>query len=142
MNDKALAGPAAAARGAYPAAGLVAARLHEHFARLAAGHGEGAACVPDEGTIEALLDAAFWASLRRVEGYIPRISLAYLSPEATPYPLRLAQPLPLVPEALVRVAPAVERAGIHLGVWHGPGGALSVWGTTRPTPPFCFVLEV
>ena len=30
--------------------------------------------------IEALIDAAFWASLRRQEGYMPRLSLAILDP--------------------------------------------------------------
>ena len=31
--------------------------------------------------IEAITDAAFWASLRREEGYSPKISLAFLPPE-------------------------------------------------------------
>jgi hypothetical protein len=49
--------------------------------------------------------------------------------------------LPLEPGKLTKVAPAVERAGIHLGVWrHGDG--LSVWGTTRSIPTFCIVVEV
>jgi hypothetical protein len=39
------------------------------------------------------------------------------------------------------VAPAVERAGIHLGVWPRDG-QLAVWGTTRTIPAYCFVLEV
>ena len=54
---------------AYPPARKVAAAVHEHFARrLAAarakGHG-GLATVPDAATIEAVIDTAFWASLRR-----------------------------------------------------------------------------
>src|SRR5688572_13133680 len=52
-----------------------------------------------------------------------------------------AHSLPLGPSALVRVAPAVERPGIHLGVWR-ENGELRVWGTTRQIPVFCFVLEV
>jgi hypothetical protein len=39
------------------------------------------------------------------------------------------------------VAPAVERPGIHLGVWDA-GSGLQVWGTTREVPPFCLVIEV
>ena len=31
---------------------------------------------PDADTIEAIIDAAFWASLRREESYVPKISLA------------------------------------------------------------------
>ena len=62
-----------------------------------------------------------------------RISLAFVAPVSTPHPLRLERPLPLDADALVRVSPAVEQAGIHLGVWlHG--GELSVWGTTRMIP--------
>jgi hypothetical protein len=57
------------------------------------------------------------------------------------HPLLLERPLPLTPAALTRVAPAVERPGIHLGVWHD-GNELYVWGTTRTIPRLCFVLEV
>ena len=56
-------------------------------------------------------------------------------------PCSSRRPLPLVPEGLTRLAPAVERAGIHLGVWEEPDGIV-VWGTTRTLPPYCFVLEV
>jgi hypothetical protein len=90
-----------------------------------------------------MIDAAFWASLRREEGYVPRISLALLPPDNAPHPLLFERPLPLSPGALVRVAPAVERPSIHLGVWRvGPGGGLRVWGTTRTVPTSSFVLEV
>lgn len=88
----------------------------------------------------AIIDAAFWASLRREEGFVPRISLAFLPPESSANPLLFARAFPLIPEALTRLAPAVERAGIHLGVWGTPE-ALFVWGTTRNLPPYCFVLE-
>jgi hypothetical protein len=116
----------------------------EYFRHRAAAHRggpDGVAAVPDAGTIEALIDAAFWASLRREEGYTPRISLAFLVPEPHRRPLIFERPLPLRPEVLSRVAPAVERPGIHLGVWCD-AGELWVWGTTRMTPPLCFVLEV
>jgi hypothetical protein len=42
---------------------------------------------------------------------------------------------------LTRVSPAVERAGIHLGVWE-MDGELRVWGATRTVPALGFVLEV
>jgi hypothetical protein len=126
----------------YPAARRFAARLEAHFARHAdlAG-GAARPPSPDAATVEALIDAAFWASLQREEGYPPEISLAFLSAERAVRPLRLAAPPPLGPRALARLAPAVERPGIHLGVWR-EGGALAVWGTTRAVPSFCFVLEV
>jgi sensor domain DACNV-containing protein len=99
------------------------------------------ASLPDADTLEAIIDAGFWASLRREEGYPPLISLAYLPPSQTTYPMHFERPIPLVPERLTRLAPAVERPGIHLGVWT-EGGELSVWGATRHLPAFCLVLEV
>jgi hypothetical protein len=128
----------------YPAARTFAPRLEEHFARHAAAHPHrppAGSPLPDARAIEALIDAAFWASLQREEGYAPEISLAFLSPERAARPMRLAAPLPLGPRALARLAPAVERPGIHLGVWR-ERGELVVWGTTRAIPSFCLVIEV
>ena len=65
----------------YPAARTFAPRLEEHFARHAAAGPNGAppgAPLPDARAIEALIDAAFWASLQREEGYAPEISLALM----------------------------------------------------------------
>jgi hypothetical protein len=111
----------------------------QHFAR----HSRGDAPVPDADVVERIVDAAFWASLRREEGRVPKVSLAYLAPGAARYPLLLERPLPLDPATLTRVAPAAERPGIHVGVWRdGAGGEPYIWGTTRTLPPLCFVLEV
>src|SRR5262245_39821984 len=121
----------------YPAARIVAPKIQAHFARHvaeAAGRGEtGLATVPDTETIESLIEAAFWASLRREENYIPRISLALLAPSQSEHPLLFDSGLSLEPGKLAKVAPAVERAGIHLGVWRNHGnsgdrGDLHVWG--------------
>jgi len=79
--------------------------------------------------------------LRREEVYVPKISLALLPRESTSRALVFERPLPLVPPALARVAPAVERPGIHLGVWP-EGDGVWVWGTTRVLPKYCLVLEV
>jgi len=130
---------------AYPAARIVAPKVEAHFAH----HAEearrrgrvGPIIVPDADTIEAIIDAAFWASLRREESYVPKISLAFLPPEAARHPMLFERPLPLTPDKLVKVAPAVERAGIHLGVWRNAQG-LFVWGTVRAIPPLCVVVEV
>ena len=131
-------------RETYPAARIISPKVQAYFARHAADarhRGQARATVPDAETIEAIIDAAFWASLRREEGYTPRISLAFLAPEETAHPLKFERPLPLHPATLTRVAPAVERPGIHLGVWRKQD-ELSVWGTTREIPSLCFVLEV
>ena len=130
---------------AYQAARIVAATVAEHFARhLAAAVERGEdelASPPDTLTIEAMVDAAFWASLRHEEGNSPKISLAFLPPEQTVQPIIFEQPLPLHPRTLTKLAPAVERPGIHLGIWFH-GEELRIWGATRKVPSFCFVLEV
>ena len=129
----------------YPAARMVAPTVVE---RLAA-HVEQArelgvrdfAPQPDAQTVEAVIDAAFWASLRREEGHSPKISLAFISPEEAGHAMVFERPLALNPRDLARLAPAVEGPGTHLGVWHH-GDSLRVWGTTRHVPTVCFVLEV
>src|SRR5213076_677646 len=105
----------------YPAARVVADTVAAHFSRhQGAARAQGArelAAQPEAQVVEAIIDAAFWASLRREEGYVPKISLAFLAPEQAGQPLRFAQRLPLTPANLAHLAPAVERPGIHLGVW-------------------------
>jgi hypothetical protein len=129
----------------YPAARLIAPRIHAHFAgHIAAARTGGLdpeAVLPDVADIEALVDSAFWASLRREESSIPKISLAFLPPGEHAQSMQFEQPLPLGATALTRVSPAVERAGIHLGVWP-IDGELRVWGATKRVPAFGFVLEV
>jgi hypothetical protein len=130
---------------AYAAARAVAPVVRDHFARqlqAARQRGEAdAGLLPDAAAIEVLIDAAFWASLRREEGATPKISLAFLPPEATSHPLLFERPLPLSATALTRLGPAVERPSIHLGVWSA-GGTLLVWGTTLTVPRSCLVVEV
>src|ERR1035438_7942068 len=101
----------------------------------------GAAPLPAAAAIEAIIEAAFWASLRREEGYTPRISLAFVAPEMVEWPLMFERRLPLAAQPLTRLAPAVERPGIHLGVWRD-GEQYYVWGATRNLPASCLVLEV
>src|SRR5947199_3097108 len=130
---------------AYAAARAVAPKVALHFAdHAAAERARGRrdlAAEPDPAVVEAIIEAAFWASLRREEGYSPKISLAFLPPEQAGRPLTFASRLPLTPASLARLAPAVERHGIHLGVWRD-SAELYVWGTTRAIPKNCFVLEV
>ena len=131
-------------RDIYPAARLVAPKVSAHFARHradAASESGASVSAPDVGVIETMIDAAFWASLRREEGYVPTISMAYASPEHDPQPLLFEHALPLTSSVLAKLAPVVERPGIHLGVWHRDD-QLVIWGTTRAIPKFCFVVEV
>lgn len=132
---------------AYPAARAVAATIKDYFARrfaVAQAKPQELAPQPDAYDVEAIINATFWASLRREEGYSPKISLAFLPPEASAQPMIFERPLELTPPILSRLAPAVERPGIHLGVWRddAQNGELRVWGITRMIPKLCFVLEV
>src|SRR5918993_1250149 len=97
---------------AYPAARAAARRVHPHFAQHLAANDLSrsilTSSLADVETIEAILDVAFWASLRREEGYSPRISLAYVTPEQVKRPLTFEKPLTLNAQMLTRLAPAVE----------------------------------
>jgi hypothetical protein len=129
----------------YPAARLVAPKVHAHFkSHVEAARARGdqfVAAFPELDVIEQVINASFWASLRREEGYVPKISIAYLPPDHNENPLLLERPFALTSGALTKIAPVVERAGIHLGVWQHQG-ELCVWGTTHDIPTYCFVLEV
>jgi hypothetical protein len=129
----------------YKAARLVSGAVEKHFAgQLAAAAKRGdnnLAHEPSKRIIEAIVDTAFWTSLRKEEGRSPAISLAFLPPDKSEQPLVFEERLPLSADVLTKLAPAVERSGIHLGVWHDDE-ELYIWGTTHTVPGFCFVLEV
>lgn len=126
---------------AYPAAREASAAIEAHFIGLAARTDVPVPPRPDRAEIEGMLDIAFWASLRREEGHAPRISITYLPPENASSPLLFERSLPFNPTALTRLAPAVERPGIHLGVWPREG-ELRIWGTCGTVPYHGFVVEV
>ncbi|WP_449435176.1 putative sensor domain DACNV-containing protein [Pedobacter steynii] len=129
----------------YQAARIIAPKVEAIFAaHLAAAKDSGEddlAPLPTAGIVEAIIDATFWASLRKEEGHSPKISLAFLPPQQAGNPLLFKSRLPLNPGTLTKLAPGVERAGVHLGVWEEEG-ALYIWGTTVSIPNFCFVLDV
>src|SRR5882672_74200 len=101
----------------YAAARAAADRIHRYFGRHPILSGGPTATPPDAATLAALIDAAFWTSLRREEIYTPRISLAFIDPKQIAEPISFATPVPLVPANLTKLAAAVERPGIHLCVW-------------------------
>ncbi|MFI5160234.1 MAG: putative sensor domain DACNV-containing protein [Sphingobacteriales bacterium] len=129
----------------YKAARLVSGAVEKHFAgQLAAAALRGdtnLAPEPSKQTIAAIIDTAFWTSLRKEEGRSPKISLAFLPPDKSELPLIFEQRLALSADVLTKLAPAVERSGIHLGVWQDED-EIYIWGTTHTIPGFCFVLEV
>src|ERR1041385_1354864 len=92
----------------------VADTIAQHFTR----HGSRPPLAPSPATIDRLITAAFWASGRREEGRPPTISLAYLPREEAGTALFVERPLPLDPATLTKLAPAVERPGIHRSEEH------------------------
>jgi hypothetical protein len=127
----------------YPLAPAAANRIHSHVARhLPPGPGAPEPAVsPGIETIETLINVAFWTSLRREESFTPRISLAYVTPDQVKGPMTFARPVLFAPGTLTRLAPAVERPGIHLCVT-SDDGELRVWGATSDLPPHCLVFEI
>ncbi len=129
----------------YKAAKIVAATIENIFENHRANaQGEGVhhgVQIPKADEIEAIIDAAFWTSLRKEEGHSPRISLAYLSPDQAGMPIMFSKQIPLSPETLTKIAPGFERSGVHLGVW-SKDNILYIWGATATIPNFCFVLDV
>src|SRR5207342_3283682 len=105
-----------------PPGRLAAEKTHAYFASTAS--------APSVDDIEEVIDAAFWASLRREEGFVPLISLVILQPDQAVNPLMFEKALPLTPASLAKVSPAVVRPGLHVAVWRA-GDRLCVWGTVR-----------
>ncbi|MFC5284598.1 putative sensor domain DACNV-containing protein [Pedobacter alpinus] len=129
----------------YQAANTASPIIEAHFNNLiglASAKGElGLADAPNQKIISEIINAAFWASLRKEEGKSPKISIAFLAPEQAEQPLVFGVKFPLNAANLTKIAPGIERAGIHLGVWE-ENGFLYIWGTTLKIPNFCFVLDV
>jgi hypothetical protein len=126
----------------YPAARIVAKRLEVRIAASTTAFKNASdAPKPDAGAIEEIITTAFWASLRREEGHAPRISIAFLPPEQSLRPLKFDPRVRFEANLVARLAPAVEKPGIHIGVW-SYDDKLFAWGVTRTVPTWCFVLEV
>ncbi|MEO5909415.1 MAG: putative sensor domain DACNV-containing protein, partial [Pelobium sp.] len=129
----------------YQAAKASSSILESHFKKLidlAIANGEQKiAPAPNSSIIEDIINVAFWASLRKEEGHSPKISIAFLSPEEADEPLLFGVRLPLNADTLAKLAPGIERPGVHLGVWQ-ENGSLFIWGTALQIPNYCFVLDV
>ncbi|MBC7925922.1 MAG: hypothetical protein H7039_09730 [Bryobacteraceae bacterium] len=100
----------------------------------------GIGTLPETEDIESILDTAFWASLLREERINPKISLVYMEASAKGT-LQFERPIPLTPQSLSKLAPAVERPGLHLGLCRD-GSGYAIWGVTRVLPPYTLVIEV
>lgn len=133
--------PVSTYKAARSVAGLVEAHFERHHMVARLHYEQDLAPKPSARIIETIIDTTFWTSLRKEEGRSPKVSIAFLRPEHTSNPLIFKEQLKLSSNNLAKLAPAVERSGIHLGVWFD-GAEFYVWGTTRVIPGLCFVLEV
>jgi hypothetical protein len=94
----------------YAGAQLAAARIHRYLTahsvprKLSTGN---AATIPDSATLAALIDAAFW---NREEGYIPRISRAFVAQGQVDDAVAFAAPVSLEPKDLTKLAVAEGRS--------------------------------
>src|SRR6185295_14437380 len=122
-----------------------ASKIHKYFIRhwqqMRELSRDTVASVASAEAIETVIDAAFRVSLRREEGYIPRLSFAILAPQDAVRPLVFEEALPLTPGSLARVSPAVARSRLHVAVWQRDD-EFRAWGTVRSIPLSCCVVEV
>jgi len=125
----------------YLAAKLVSHRIAEHFRKQVGRADTHARHVPDTGVIEIFIDTAFWASLRREEGYEPKISITFLPPDLAVHRLVFQHRQRFTPYNLVKLSPAVVQPGLHLGVWMEDDN-FHIWGTTHDVPAHAMVVEV
>ncbi|TDE15443.1 putative sensor domain DACNV-containing protein [Dyadobacter psychrotolerans] len=133
--------PVTTYKAARAVAGVVESHFEKHHVSAIKHYEQEVAPRPNAQIIEAIIDTTFWASLRREEGRSPKVSIAFLAPENSESPLIFGERLKFTANVLTKLAPAVERSGIHLGVWFYEN-ELYIWGTTRHIPGLCFVLEV
>ncbi len=130
----------------YKVAQQISSSIEEHFSmhiNAALLQGEtNLAAKPSASVIEAIIDIAFWASFRKEEGHSPKISLAYVNPSQLSNTLLFSKEMPLSAAMLTKLAPGVERSGIHIGVWENDEGELCAWGTTMNIPNYCLVVDV
>jgi hypothetical protein len=96
---------------------------------------------PSRPQLEALIEAAFWASVRRDEGRPVSFALAYVEPEEGNTSFIFKQPVPFATEGLARLGPAIQNSDARIGVWPGDGGELKLWGYTTLDYP-CFEITV
>ena len=125
----------------YLAARVASHRIAEHFSKQLDYSDAERRYIPDTTVIETLIDTAFWASLRREEGYEPKISMAFVPPDLVSDRLVFQHTQRFTPYQLVKLSPAVVQPGLHLGVWMDADN-FYIWGTTHEVPTHAMVVEV
>jgi hypothetical protein len=87
---------------------------------------------PSEAELAQLLSAAFWVSLQQEEGRSVRPALALLPADAASNAFVFQNPLPLTPETLARLGPAIPHNRRAVGLSRVADGGLEIWGTCEP----------
>src|SRR5713101_3636411 len=63
--------------------------------------------IPTKDILANLVNTAFWASLLKDEGRTSSFSVVFVTPDRCPHAFRFQSPLPLSPESLAKLSPAV-----------------------------------
>ena len=87
---------------------------------------------PSEAELALLLSTAFWVSLQQEEGRSVRPALALLPPDTASNAFVFQNPLPLTPEALAKLGPAIPHNRRAVGLNRVAAGGLEIWGTCEP----------
>lgn len=84
--------------------------------------------IPTESQLRVLLETAFWASLTPEEGRYStfQLTLWKRSDVGRHFAFRREEPLEVA--LLARLAPALDREDVEIGVWPDKDGRLEVWG--------------
>ena len=127
------------APGAYPAARLLAPRVEALFARhfppQQPGSADAPALAPDAAAVELIIDAAFWASLRREEMFLAEDLARPAAAGRDQPPDAVRDPASPPPRRRSRASRPPSSARASTSASGAFGTELCVWGTAREVPP-------
>lgn len=105
--------------------------------------GKRAPSAPSRESLKAMVECAFWASLKAEEGRYPRFSMVYAHKRDCPSGLEFGSPRMLRKEEVAKLAPSLSRNNSRLGVVQRAGGkGPIVWGVTQEYPFGCAEIRV
>lgn len=111
--------------------------------QLSKNEGKRSPTVPSSESLKAMVECAFWASLKAEEGRYPRFSMVYAHSRDCPTGLEFGASRVLRTDEVAKLAPSLSRNNARLGVVRRAGGkGLIVWGVTQEYPFGCAEIRV
>lgn len=89
---------------------------------------------PSVEHFHSLIEAAFWASLQRIEGRHHRFSIAVCPKTSVDEPFIFKKEREFDSETLAKLSPALDAERTLIGVWPEDEDKLSVWGFLAADP--------